>query len=114
MSVLEELTDEQLAEGLARANEQLQAFLSRQMASGTSRPLADSMARSGNTAGLIQSTVKLQNTVRKIEAEIRSREGEPGGLTARFEMKMSPEQKQWVMAHGGAAKIRELIDRDRQ
>ena len=71
------------------------------------------MRQSGNTTSLIQSTVKLQNIVRKIEAEIRSREGEPVGLTARFEMKMSPEQKQWVMAHGGVAKIRELIDRAR-
>jgi len=51
--------------------------------------------------------------VRKIEAEIRSCEGEPVGLTARFEMKMSPEQKQWVMAHGGAAKTRELVDQAR-
>ena len=71
------------------------------------------MRQSGNTTSLIQSTVKLQNTVRKIEAEIRSCEGEPVGLTARFEMKMSPEQKQWVMAHGGAAKIRELVDQAR-
>ena len=112
MSVLEELTDEQLADGLTRADEQLQTFLSRQTAS-TSRSLADRMAQSGKTAGLIQSTVKLQNTVRKIEAEIRSRQGEPSGLTARFEMKMSPEQKQWVMAHGGAAKLRDLIDQAR-
>jgi len=71
------------------------------------------MRQSGNATSLIQSTVKLQNIVRKIEAEIRSREGEPVGLTARFEMKMSPEQKQWVMAHGGAAKIRELVDQAR-
>lgn len=114
MSVIEELTDEQLAEGLTRANEQLQAFLARQMAGGTSHSFVDRMAQSGSTANLVQSTVKLQNTVRKIKAEIRSREGEPSGLTARFEMKLSPEQKQWVMANGGAAKIRELIDRNRQ
>ncbi len=114
MSVIEEFTDEQLVEGLTRANEQLQAFLSRQMAGNASHSFVERMAQSGNTAGLIQSTIKLQNTVRKIEAEIRSREGEPAGLTARFEMKLSPEQKQWVMANGGAAKIRELIDRDRQ
>ena len=63
---------------------------------GTSQTLTDRMRQSGNTTSLIQSTVKLQNIVRKIEAEIRSREGEPVGLTARFEMKMSPEQKQWV------------------
>ena len=114
MSVIEELTDEQFAEGLVRANEQLQAFLARQMAGNTPQTLVDRMRQSGSTATLIQSTVKLQNTVRKIEAEIRSREGEPVGLTARFEMKMSPEQKQWVLASGGAAKLRALIDQARQ
>ena len=114
MNTIEELTDEQLAEGLTRANEQLQAFLSRQIAGNTLRGLAERMAQSGKTATLLESTVKLQNTVRKIEAEIRSREGEPAGLTARFEMKMSPEQKQWVMTNGGAAKVRELIDQARQ
>ena len=113
MSVFEELTDEQLAEGLTRANEQLQTFLARQMAGSASHSFVDRMAQSGKTATLLESTVKLQNTVRKIEAEIRSREGEPAGLTARFEMKLSPDQKQWVMANGGAAKVRELIDRDR-
>ncbi len=114
MSVIESLADEQLEEGLVRANEQLQTFLSRQTAGHSPRSLVDRMAQSGNTVNLIQSTVKLQNTVRAIEAEIRSREGEPSGLTARFEMKMSPEQKQWVMANGGAAKLRELIDQARQ
>ena len=112
--MIEELTDEQLAEGLTQANGQLQDFLARQMAGNTSRTLVDRMAQSGSTANLIQSTVKLQNTVRKIEAEIRSREGQPRGLTARFEMKLSPEQKQWVMANGGAAKLRTLIEQARQ
>jgi len=41
MSVIEELTDEQLAEGLVRANEQLQAFLARQMAGNTPQTLVD-------------------------------------------------------------------------
>lgn len=35
------------------------------------------------------------------------------GLTERFEMKLSPDQKAWVLDNGGAAKVRELIDKDR-
>ena len=111
MSVLEELTDEQLAEGLARTNEQLQSFLDRHMAGNGPKRLGD---RTQDVSSVLQSTLKLQNTVRAIETEIRSREGEPVGLTTRFEMKMSPEQKQWVLANGGAAKLRALIDQARQ
>ena len=111
MSVLEEMTDEQLEEGLVRANEQLQAFLSRQMAGSGPRKLGD---RAESISSVLQSTLKLQNTVRAIETEIRRRESEPSGLSARFEMKMSPEQKQWVLANGGAAKLRALVDQARQ
>ncbi len=101
-----------LEEKLTRANEQLRTFLSRQMAGGDSRRPGGGKGLS--TQSVLQTTLKLQNTVRALEAEIRSREGEPAGLTARFEMKMAPEQKQWVLGNGGAAKVRELIDKARQ
>lgn len=107
---LREMTVEQLEEGLTRANEQLRMYLSR--TSLGSRGASPILSR--DTGVALQSVQKLQNTVRSIETEIRSRDGGPDGLTARFEMKMSPEQKQWVMDNGGAAKVRELIDRARQ
>lgn len=35
------------------------------------------------------------------------------GLTERFEMKLSPEQKGWLIDNGGAATLREMIDSKR-
>lgn len=112
MDVLKEMTVEQLKEGLTHANEQLQTYLSRSLQSRANRGSSPIPSRDMDLA--LQAVQKLQNTVRGIETEIRSREGSPDGLTARFEMKMSPEQKQWLMDNGGAAKARELIDRARQ
>ncbi len=111
MDALKEMTVEQLEEGLTQANEQLRTYLSHTADTRANR--GGSPIPSRDTGVALEAAQRLQNTVRGIETEIRSREGSPDGLTARFEMKMSPEQKRWLMDNGGAAKVRELIDRAR-
>ena len=92
MNPIEEMTDEQLAEGLIRAKQQLDDFLARSLQAHPDEPF---VASSRSTADVRQIALKkLQNVVQSIEKESRSRDGEPAGLSARFEMKMSPAQKQ--------------------
>ena len=111
MNPFEEMTEEQLEEGLVRAKKQLDDFLSRSLDAHSRKSF---LVPSRPTADVLRDTLKLQNVVQAIEKEIRSRDGEPAGLSARFEMKMSPAQKRWVLENGGAAKVRELIDQVRQ
>lgn len=114
MNLVEEMTTEQLEQGLVRANEQLQAFLSRQTSANNSSFIAEKFRQPRDTANILAASVKLQNTVRRIETEIRSRQGGSDSLSERFEVELSLEQKQWVINSGGAVKIRELIDQARQ